>query len=242
MRQRTSWWFRIRILLPLVTPLAFQGIAYLVLSLLRISGEEYSNVLINIALLVGGIVVIRVARLSAEDVGFRIIRGLFLYHVIICLSLFLLNTLFYVYVVRIASLRPVTSATVFGLLNYIVVSFAEELYYRGAFYGIIQKQYSGRAALIASTLLFGLVHFGQGMGMIPKFFTGFVWGTVRYTTGMIFLIIIPLHFTYNAVYLLFEGGWNEPRTYFYPLFELLAGLVILSVRRWSVRGKLNDPQ
>jgi hypothetical protein len=46
-------------------------------------------------------------------------------------------------------------------------------------------------------------------------------------------LLIPLHFVSNSVWWLFEGDWNHPRTYFYPLFELLIGLALvgLSARR-----------
>ena len=70
--------------------------------------------------------------------------------------------------------------------------------------------------------------------MIPKFFTGWLWGTVRYSSGMIFLLIIPVHFAYNVVWLLFEGNWENPPMWaqFFPLFELLLGIVIMT---WAAR-------
>ena len=47
-------------------------------------------------------------------------------------------------------------------------------------------------------------------------------GPVRYSSGMIFLLIIPVHFAYNVVWLLFEGNWENPPllAQFFPLFLL----------------------
>ena len=42
-----------------------------------------------------------------------------------------------------------------------------------------------------------LGRFCQGLGMLPKLFTGWLWGSVRYATGMIYLLIFPVHFAYN---------------------------------------------
>lgn len=224
--------FWIRLLLALAVPIASQGMTFLALSFLGIAGEAYSNVLINLALLVACLVLIWGMNLSAEDIGLKIIRGQFLWHVVICLSLFIFYMLYCIFAVRISGLRPMTSQTVFGLLNYLIVAFAEEIYVRGICYNVVQKRYSDRNALIVSTLWFGLMHAGQGLGMLPRFFTGLLWGSVRYTTGMIFLLILPLHLAYNVMWLLFEGAWESPPVwaYFYPLFELLAALVIVGIR------------
>ena len=225
------FWFRL--LLVIAVPPASQATAYLVLSSLGAAGEVYSNAIINAVLLIACLVLIWGMRLTAEDIGLKIIRGRFWWHVIIGLSLFIAYILYCIFAIGISRLRPITSQTVFGLLNYLIVAFAEEIHIRGICYGIVQKRYSDRTALIASTLLFGLLHFRQGAGMLSKFTTGLLWGAVRYTTGMIFLLIIPLHLTYNAIWLLFEGAWENPPmwAYSYPLFELLAALAIVGFRK-----------
>jgi hypothetical protein len=65
--------------------------------------------------------------------------------------------------------------------------------------------------------------------MLPKFFTGWLWGSVRYATGMIFLLIFPLHFMYNAVWLLFQGNWDNSSAFvlLFPLVETLVALLIV---------------
>lgn len=60
-----------------------------------------------------------------------------------------------------------------------------------------------------------------------------LWGSVRYSTGMIFLVIIPVHFAYNSIWLLFEGNWNNPPVwaiYALPALEFVFGLVIVILR------------
>ena len=127
-----------------------------------------------------------------------------------------------------------------GLLNYLVVAFAEEIYFRGLCYHIVERRCPGRAATLISGLLFGLVHFRQGLGMLPRFFTGWLWGSIRYATGMIFLLIFPVHFTLNTVWLLFQGNWDNPPTlaYLLPMAELLMTLIIVAYSRRAQRPGL----
>jgi membrane protease YdiL (CAAX protease family) len=232
-RQMTNRSFWSRLLLILVVFVGSQGGAYGILSLLGLAQEDYSNLIINTALLIACVALIRGLNLSAQDIGLKIIKERLAWHGAICLAIFLLYMLYYVFVVRISALRPISSQTGWGMLNYLVVVFAEEIYFRGICYGLIQKRYSGGAALLVSTLLFGLVHARQGLGMLPKFFTGWLWGSVRYSTGMIFLLIIPIHFAYNVIWLLFEGNWDNPPAwaYLFPLVELLLGLVIVYIAK-----------
>ena len=67
--------------------------------------------------------------------------------------------------------------------------------------------------------------------MLPKFFTGWLWGSVRYATGMITLLIFPIHFTYNAVWLLFDGNWSNQSIWasLFPLVELLAAILVTAL-------------
>lgn len=205
------------------------GGLYLVLNFFGIAEQAYRNLIINTVFLLTCVGCIRLFGLSAEDVGLRIIRERLALHVGLCLAIFTMYWLYYLFVVRISGLHPFTSSTVWGLLNYLVVAFAEEIYYRGLFYRIIEGRTSERVAVLVSGLLFGFVHFRQGLGMLPRFFTGWLWGSVRFATGMIFLLI-PVHFTQNAVWLLFQGNWNNPKilAYLLPMAEFLVTIMIVA--------------
>jgi hypothetical protein len=77
--------------------------------------------------------------------------------------------------------------------------------------------------------------------MISKSFTGWLWGSVRYSTGMIFLLIFPVHFVYNSIWLLFEGNWANPPTwaiYGLPVVEFLLGLLIVWFTKHSQPEKI----
>lgn len=234
---RTFW---LHLLLVLAVFVLAQGGTYLILSLMGVAEQDYSNVVVNTVFLIASLGLVRALNLSAEDIGLRVIKDRVPWHAVTCLAIFFLYMAFYVFVVHISSLRPISSKTIWGILNYLVVVFAEEIYFRGICYGLVQKRYSGRIAVLISALLFGLAHARQGLGMIPKFFTGWLWGTVRYSSGMIFLLIIPVHFTYNVVWLLFEGNWESPPMWaqFFPLVELLLGIVIMSAHtRLAIRPR-----
>jgi len=216
---------------------ASYGGTYVVLKFLGITEQDFSNLIINAVFLLSSIGCIRLFGLSAEDVGLKIIRQRLVLHGGLSLAIFTMYCLYYLFAVRISSFRPFTSATMWSLLNYLVVAFAEEIYFRGLCYRIVEQRYSGRAAVLISGLLFGLVHFRQGLGMLPKFSTGWLWGSVRYATGMIFLLIFPVHFAYNAVWLLFQGNWDNPTTsaLLFPLVELLVAILIVACTKIARR-------
>jgi len=222
-------------LLLLMATLVFsQGGVYLILKYLGIADRVYAKFIINSVFLFATIGCIRLFRSSAEDLGLKIIQPRLKLHIGFSLAIFTLYWLYYMFVVRISGLRPFTTDTIWGLLNYLLVAFTEEIYFRGLLYHIFEQRYSGRVAILMSGLLFGFSHFRQGFGMLPKFFTGWLWGSVRYTTGMITLLI-PIHFTYNAVQLLFDGNWVSQSLWanLFPLVELLAAILITTLSNKS---------
>jgi len=190
-----------------------------------------SNIVVNLFFLAACIGFIRAYKFSREDLGLKIVKEQMRWHVIISLVIFGLYMLFYIFVIQISSLKPFSANTTWGLLTYLVVVFAEELYYRGMLYGFLEKRFSARIALIVTSILFGLLHGRQGLsGILSKTFTGWLWGSVRYSSGMIFLLIFPIHFAYNVIWLLFDGNWNNPPAwiiYGVPVIEFLFGLAIV---------------
>ncbi len=172
-------------------------------------------------------------RLSASDLGLKVVKELLPQHVAIGLFLLAFYLSFYIFVIQISGLRPVSAKTGLGVVNYLLVAFVEEIYFRGAWYGILQNRFSSRTALIVSTLLFGAVHLSEGLGALPQFFMGFLFGSVRYSTRMIFVLILPLHFIYNVVWFLFQGNWDNPPLWaqFMPLVELALGFALVALGR-----------
>lgn len=219
------------LLLLMATLVLSHGGAYLILKFLGITDRIYAKFIINSIFLFAIIGCIRLFRSSAEDLGLKIIQPWLKLHIGLSLAIFTMYWLYYLFVVRISGLRPFTTATIWGLLNYLLVAFTEEIYFRGLLYRIFEQQYSGRVAILMSGLLFGLSHFRQGLGMLPIFFTGWLWGSVRYATGMITLLIFPIHFTYNAVWLLFDGNWSNQLIWanLFPLVELLAAILVTAL-------------
>ena len=227
-KQRPNW---LNYLLVFLLPLLGMALGVGIMFLLNLNGTDYGNLIVNLFYLIGVIVLISLFKFSAEDLGVKIIQEKMQKHVVLSLAIFVFYMLFYVFVIRISTLKPFTSSTLWGLETYLIVVFAEELYFRGALYSFFEKRFSAKTALIISSILFGLFHAQQGVrGMISKTLTGWLWGSIRYSTGMIFLIIIPVHFAYNSVWLLFEGNWSDPPTwaiYVVPALEFLFGMIIL---------------
>lgn len=221
--------FLLRITVLAAVWLASYGGIYRVLEYFNFADKNFSNLMVNTVFLLASFGCIRLFRLSAKEVGLMIIQPRVKLHVTLCGAILTMYYVYYLLVVRISNVRPFSYATLWGVINYLIVAAAEEIYFRGIFYNMVEQRYSGRVAVLVSGLLFGFIHFHQGLGMLPKFFSGWLWGGVRYATGMITMLIFPVHFTYNAVWLLFEGNWDDPSklAYLLPLMELLACTLLM---------------
>ncbi|HSG41853.1 MAG TPA: type II CAAX endopeptidase family protein [Anaerolineales bacterium] len=231
-KQRPNW---LNYLLVILLPILGMALGIAVMFLLGLNGTDYGNLIINLFFLIGVIVLIRLFKYSSEDLGLKIIQEQMQKHVVLSLAIFAFYMLSYLFVIRISTLKPFSPSTLWGLMTYLIIVFAEELYFRGALYSFFEKRFSAKIALIASSILFGLFHAQQGLrGIISRTFTGWLWGSVRYATGMIYLLIIPVHFAYNSVWLLFEGNWDNPPAwviYVLPAMEFVIGLMIFVVRK-----------
>lgn len=218
----------------LLVPILGMVLGIAIIFLLNLNGSDCGNLIVNFFFLISVIVLIRLFEFSSEDLGVKVIKEQMQKHVVLSLAVFALYMLVYVFVIQISTFRRFSSGTILGLVTYLVVVFAEELYFRGALYSFFEKRFSAKTALIVSSILFGLFHAQQGVrGMISRTFTGWLWGSVRYSTGMIFLLIIPVHIAYNSIWLLFEGNWNNPPVwaiYALPAMEFVIGLAIVIFR------------
>jgi len=227
-KQRPDW---LNYVVVLLTPIIGMALGVGVMFLLGLNQTDFGDLIVNLFFLVSVIVLVYLFEFSSEDLGLKVIREQLRSHVILSLTIFAFYMLFYLFVIRISALKPFSASTFWGLINYLFVVFAEELYFRGALYTFFEKRFSAKAALISSSILFGLLHAQQGIiGMISKVFAGWLWGSVRYSTGMIFLLIFPVHFIYNSIWLLFEGNWNNQPDwviYIVSAIEFALGLAIV---------------
>ena len=230
--RKIPFWFAtlLSILIPILGLVLGVGVMFL----FGLNQTDNGNLIVNLFFLAGVVVLARTFRFSVEDLGLKVIKDQLQIHVILSFVTLTLYILFYIFAIRISTLKPLSSNTLWGLLTYLIVVIAEEVHFRGALYSVFEKRFSARTALFVTSLLFGLFHAQQGLrGIISKTFSGWLWGSVRYSTGMIFLIIIPVHFAYNSIWLLFEGNWNNPPAwmiYALPALEFVFGLVIVFLR------------
>ena len=226
---------RVQFGLILIVPFLFQGINYLIGFILKSRFEELSKVFVSCLFLVFCIILIRLFKFSSADIGIKPLKKRFPLHIVSCLLLLGVYILNVIFLIGITGFKQLSNNFVLIFITIIIITFTEEIYFRGIFYGFIEKQYSSKTALVASALFFGFIHFQQGLGLIPKIFIGFAWGSVRYTSSMIFFLI-PLHLLYNTLWLVFEGGWNSqsPLMAFILLFDLLSGFAIIYIHRiWT---------
>lgn len=193
-----------------------------------LNGTYANNFIANTVFLLVVSMIIPIYRFSSDELGLKLNKSKLGFHIFSSLSIFTGYLLFYLFVIRISGLKPINSSMIWGLGTYLVVVVAEELYFRGEVYGFVQKRYSSKWALGISSVLFGVFHARQGLlGIITKSITGLLWGSVRYTTSMIYLLIIPVHFAFNATWLLFEDNWNTPPDW--AIYAVSAGELFLTV-------------
>ena len=219
--------------LVIVTPVIGMAMGIGITIVFGLNQTNINNLIVNLFFLLACIVLIRIFKFSLEDMGLKLIKSQIKNHVLLSLGISTFYILFYIFVIRISGLRPLSLGAFWSLLTYLIVVIAEELFFRGILYGFIQERFSSRIALIATSIIFGLFHASQGLrGIVSKTFTGWLWGSVRYSTGMIFLLILLIHFAYNSIWLLFEGNWNNPPTwaiFALPALEFLLGLAIFII-------------
>jgi membrane protease YdiL (CAAX protease family) len=225
-------WFET--LLTILIPILGMAMGVGVMFLFGLSQTDYGNLIVNLFFLAGILTLVRLFRFSTEDLGLKVIKDQVRMHVTLSLAIFTFYMLFYIFIIRISMVKPFSSNTPWRLVTYLIVVIAEEAYFRGLLYSFFERRFSAKTALIVSSILFGLFHAQQGLsGVILRTFTGWLWVSVRYSTGMIFLLIISVHFAYNSIWLLFEGHWNNPHVwavYALPALELVFGLVIVIFR------------
>ena len=199
---------------------------------LGLNGQAVGNLIMNTAFLLAVLLLITFFNFSPQEMGLKIIPSKLGFHIIAAFIIFLGYMLFYIFVYRISSIKPIDSAMIISLVTCLIVVVAEELYFRGQLYSFIEKRFTAPAALVVSALLFGILHARQGLlSIMTKTITGALWGSVRYTTGMIYLLIFPIHFAFNATWLLFDGNWNSPPAWVYivSIGEIILTIVILFV-------------
>ena len=204
-----------------------------------INGQPTGDLLANVGFLLAVISHIPIFKFSAEEMGLKLKTSEMVFHIGATLTIFLGYVLFYIFVIRISSLKPIDSTVMLSLITYLLVVIAEEIYFRGQVYSFIEKRFSAPTALVVSSILFGLFHARQNLpGVFTKTITGVLWGSVRYTTGMIYLLIIPVHFAFNAAWLLFEGNWDALpgwAVFAVSIGELLLTMLILVINRFRKR-------
>ncbi len=238
--------FPIQLLLIILLPIIGLALGVAVTIVLNMNQADYGNLVVNLFYLLACLGLTAIFRFSRQDLGLQVNNGQIGRHVGVSLIIFTLYLLFYLFVIRISALKPFSAMMGWGLVTNVVVVLAEELYFRGMLYSFIQKRFSARAALVVTAVLFGFFHAQQGLrGIINKTFTGWLWGSVRYSSGMTFLLIFPVHYAFNTIWLLFEGKWNNPPAWAFYLLaagEFLLGLaIVLRQDRRAVIHEQLDP-
>jgi membrane protease YdiL (CAAX protease family) len=170
--KRSLW---LELFLVILTPIIGMALGVGITMAFGLNQTDYSNLIVNLFLIAAGIILVRIFKFSKGDLGLKLIEGQLKWHVILSLTIFTLYVLFYIFVIRISALKPFSASTLWGLLTYLIVVIAEELYFRGALYRFFEKRFSAKTALVVTSLVFGLFHARQGFcGIISRTTTGWL--------------------------------------------------------------------
>ncbi|MFX0016775.1 MAG: CPBP family intramembrane glutamic endopeptidase [Promethearchaeota archaeon] len=156
----------------------------------------YWGLFLTTGQLVATLILIRFLNLSKEDLGLAYNKSKFYLHILSIFSL-LVIVVFVKYLVEgVQSVNDISFTVMYYFFFYIVVAITEELYFRGILYNILES-WSKYAALIGSSVVFGLFHIRSGLIVVViMIFTGLSFAVVRYVSGMNHLLI-PFHFLFN---------------------------------------------
>lgn len=112
-----------------------------------INGQPTGDLLANAGFLIAVGSLIPIIKFSTEELGLKLNTSEMGFHIGAALTIFLGYMMFYIFVIRISNLRPIDSTVILSLITYLLVVFAEEIYFRGQVYGFIEKRFSASTAL-----------------------------------------------------------------------------------------------
>jgi len=118
-----SMWFAI--LPTILIPVFGMGLGVGITFLLCLNQTDYESLIINLFFLIGVLVLIRFFKFSFEDLGLKVIKEQMQRHVVLSLVIFVFYMIFYIFVIHISTLKPFSSGTLWGLVIYLIVVFAE---------------------------------------------------------------------------------------------------------------------
>ena len=127
--KRPLW---LEMLLMIIIPIFGMALGVGTMFLLDLDGTDYGNLIINLFFLVGVIVLARLFKFSSNDLGLKIIQEQIQRHVVLSLMVFALYMLFYIFVIRISTLKPFSWGSLWGLITYLIVIISEEVYFSKA--------------------------------------------------------------------------------------------------------------
>jgi len=102
--------FLVRISVLAAVWVASYGGTYHVLKYFNFADKNFSNLLVNTIFLLTSVGYIRLFRLSAKEVGLMLIQERVKLHVTVCSTIMITYCLYYLFVVRISNLRPISCA------------------------------------------------------------------------------------------------------------------------------------
>lgn len=238
MKINKRYWLNL-ILILIVPILALVLGIYLTITI-NFNPQAVGSLVANLIFLAATLTLIMLYKATDQDVGLKIIKNKIVWHILTALAVFALYLFFYIFAIRITGLQPFTSETAWGILAVFITVLTEELYFRGFLYRFLELRFPSWLVVILTALFFAIFNFRQGyIGMLYRSTAGFLWGTIRYSSEMIFLIIFPIHFFYNAMWFLFMGTfWSNPpiwAVYGQPVAEVLLGVAIFLLTWWRKR-------
>ena len=215
---------------------------YIFSTLITPINSEYWGLPIEISLLLVTFILIYVLHLSYEELGLKYSKDTVIMHILgfLLVASYAVIT---IYLIGFDKISELENLTVYNLLFFTVAAFAEELYFRGIIYRLLQV-WDEKTAFLGSSLIYGIwtipvgyieifvalkitSSLGIPLGQMERIIFALSLATIRLSSRMIYLCI-PANIIVNLHNYLFVAN-NTPTeliTFTYIIFLIIIGLFL----------------
>ena len=214
---------------------------YLISEFIAPINSSYWGLPIAGSMLLGNFILIYILGLSYEELGLKYTQENLLIHVFgfLLLLVFSVGT---IYLIGFSVVNKLSYLLIYDLLFFTTAALADEIYFRGIIYGLLQV-WDEKTAFIGSSIIYGFWTIPVGyteifvtlaiipslpipLGPMERILFALSLGAIRYSSKMIYLAI-PAHIIINFHNYLFVVGNAQAQLIVISYLFLLLAVVIL---------------
>lgn len=229
------------LLLPTIIMVVTALFLYLISVFIIPIRSSYWGLPIAASMLIGNFILIYILGLSYEELGLKYTKETLLMH-IFGFTLLLAYSIATIYLIGFSIFSKLGNLMIYEILFFTIAAFADEIYFRGIIYGLLQV-WDEKTAFLGSSLIYGFWTIPVGyteifvallinpsvplpLGPMERILFALSLGAIRYSSKMIYLAI-PAHIIINLHNYLFVAGNASAEIITISYFILLVVIGIL---------------